>query len=123
MSALNNNNNNNINEGAVEHGTLESDANQRGVSATLPETNVRIAVEGQADSDEDPDMVPPEEEEHREALVSDMVDAAKFAGCRSQRTPRIFTLAGTLQSNGQVLVQAIVANVRILAYHIYCPES
>jgi hypothetical protein len=87
MSTLNNNN-----EGAVEHGTLESNANQRGsVSATLPDASVEIAV------------VPPEEDVQGEVLMSDKVGATKFAGCLSQGIPKIFTLVGTLQYNGQTL--------------------
>ena len=95
MSALNNNNtntNNSINEGAVEHGTLESGANQRGVSTTLPETSVGSTVERQAESEEDPDMVPPKDDEQEEVLASDTVGAARYAGCLSQGIPRIFTL-------------------------------
>ena len=54
-----------------------------------------------------------------------MVDTAKYAGCHGQGIPRIFTLAGTLKSNGQILVQAIVANLQAGAagdpYHMTVP--
>jgi hypothetical protein len=57
-------------------------------------------------------MVPPKDDEQEEVLASDTVGAASYAGCLSQGIPRIFTLAGTLKSNGYLLVQAIVANPR-----------